>query len=198
MTEYLVRYICNSLKPLSEVENPDFCALLNKVQPGYKIPSHKYFSSKILPATSSKLYSDICIRLNPLPTICLTVDIWTNRTMRAYIGITGHFIEDYQLQGVMLACRRFEGIHTAENVLTNYEDIITQFNLQGKVGYIITDNAANMLKAFVKLPGAELERGDAVNQMRMKIKISTYLSILLRSSITYRSTFPVSFTRYSW
>ena len=160
MTEYLVRYICNSLKPLSEVENPDFCALLKKAQPGYKIPSRKYFSSKILPATSSKLYSDICIRLNPLPTICLTVDIWTNRTMRAYIGITGHFIEDYQLQGVMLACRRFEGIHTAENVLTNYEDIITQFNLQGKVGYIITDNAANMLKAFVKLPGAELERGD--------------------------------------
>ena len=60
----------------------------------------------------------------------------------------------------MLACRRFEGIHTAENVLTNYEDIITQFNLQGKVGYIITDNAANMLKAFVKLPGAEVERSD--------------------------------------
>ena len=80
--------------------------------------------------------------------------------MRAYIGITGHFIEDYQLQGVMLACRRFEGIHTAENVLTNYEDIITQLNLQGKVGYIITDNAANILKAFVKLPGAEVERGD--------------------------------------
>ena len=49
---------------------------------------------------------------------------------------------------VMLACRRFEGIHTAENVLTNYEDIITQFNLQGKVGYIITDNAANMLKSI--------------------------------------------------
>ena len=80
--------------------------------------------------------------------------------MRAYIGITGHFIEDYQLQGVMLACRRFEGINTAENVLTNYEDIITQFNLQGKVGYIITDNAANMLKAFDKLPVEEVERGD--------------------------------------
>ena len=118
--------------------------------------------------------------------------------MRAYIGITGHFIEDYQLQGVMLACRRFEGIHTAENVLTNYEDIITQFNLQGKVGYIITDNAANMLKAFVKLPGAEVERGDDSESDEDEDQDSTYLSILLRSSITYRSTFPVSFTRYSW
>ena len=53
MTEYLVRYICNSLKPLSEVENPDFCALLKKAQPAYKIPSRKYFSSKIHPVTNN-------------------------------------------------------------------------------------------------------------------------------------------------
>ena len=80
--------------------------------------------------------------------------------MRVYIGITGHFTGDFQLQNVMLACRRFDGSYTAENVLSNYQDIIDQFNLDGKVGYIITYNAANMLKAFVEFPGVEADSGD--------------------------------------
>ena len=60
MTNYLVKYICNSLKPLCEVENPDFCALMKKAQPAYKIPSRKYLSTKILPAKTSKLHINIC------------------------------------------------------------------------------------------------------------------------------------------
>ena len=65
--------------------------------------------------------------------------------MRAYIDITVHFMEDYQLVSVILACRRFEGSHTRENVFSNFQDILTQFNLYAKVGFIITNNAANML-----------------------------------------------------
>ena len=33
-------------------------------------------------------------------------------------------------------------------------------SLDDKVGYIITDNAANMLKAFVKFPGVEADSVD--------------------------------------
>ena len=160
MTDYLVKYICNSLKPICEVDNPDLCALMKKSQPAYNIPSRKYLSTKILPAKTTKLHINICKQLSKIRTICLTIDIWTNTTMRAYIGITGHFTEDFQLQSVMLACRRFDGSHTAENVLSNYQDIIDQFTLDGKVGYIITDNAANMLKAFVKFPGVKADSGD--------------------------------------
>ena len=32
-----------------------------------------------------------------------------------------------------------------------------QFNLDGKAGYIMTGNVANMLKAFVKFPGEEAD-----------------------------------------
>ena len=80
--------------------------------------------------------------------------------MRSYIGITAHFVEDFKLQSVMLACRRFKGSHTAENILSNYQQIISSFNLDNKVVTIITDNAANM-QAFVTLPGAELDITDS-------------------------------------
>ena len=44
-------------------------------------------------------------------------------------------------------------------MLSNYQDIIELFNLYGKVGYIITDNAANTLKEFIKFPGVEADSG---------------------------------------
>ena len=55
----------------------------------------------------------------------------------------------------MLACTRFRGPHTGEHILLKYEEIISLFELQGKVGCIVTDNASNMLRAFVTLPGMD-------------------------------------------
>ena len=63
----------------------------------------------------------------------------------------------------MLACRRFPGSHTAENVLTVYQEIVADFSLEHKVSSIITDNAANMIKAFVTLPGTECLADDSAS-----------------------------------
>ena len=68
--------------------------------------------------------------------------------MKAYIGIIGHYIKDFKMQSVMLACRRFKGSHTAENILSMYQQVTDSFNLDGKITSIVTDNASNMTKAF--------------------------------------------------
>lgn len=48
----------------------------------------------------------------------------------------------------MLACRRFKGRHTGENILHEYEEIISNFEINKKIFCIISDNATNMIKAF--------------------------------------------------
>ena len=48
-------------------------------------------------------------------------------------------------------------------MLSNYQDIIELFNLDVEVGYILIDNAANMLKAFVKLPGVLEDNRESEN-----------------------------------
>ena len=48
----------------------------------------------------------------------------------------------------MLDCKRFKGCHTANNMMTLYEEIMNDFDIFYKVTYITTDNASNMLKAF--------------------------------------------------
>ena len=148
MTDSVVKFLCNSLQPLSRVEDPAFKELLHKAQPAYTLPSRKHLSTKILPEKTRRLHDDICEQLTDVSAMCLTIDIWSNRTMKAYIGITGHYIKDFKMQSVMLACRRFKGSRTAENILSMYQQVTDSFNLDGKITSIVTDNASNMTKAF--------------------------------------------------
>ncbi|XP_011405772.1 PREDICTED: uncharacterized protein LOC105313774 [Amphimedon queenslandica] len=66
--------------------------------------------------------------------------MWTNRQMRSYFGMTAHFIVDFQLMSVMLACCRFSSSHTGEEMLEHYEDVKHAFGIKGKVDNIVTDN----------------------------------------------------------
>ena len=91
-------------------------------------------------------------RLAEAQSVCVTVDMWTNRQMRSYRGMTGHFVEDWTLKSSVLSCTRFNGRHTADNIYTHYDEVIRIFDIQKKVSHIISDSAANILKAF-SLPG---------------------------------------------
>ena len=120
LTNCVVDFITSSLQPLSRVDDPAFRSMIHKAQPAFTMPSRKYLSTKLLPEKTAQLHSRISDRLKNVHSICLTVDIWSSRGMRAYIGITAHYILDYKLQSVMLACKRCKGSHTAENILVTY------------------------------------------------------------------------------
>ena len=59
------------------------------------------------------------------------------------------------MESVMLACSRVTGKHTAENITLWYDEITSDFNIVDKVQHIVTDNASNVRKAFLALPGYE-------------------------------------------
>lgn len=81
--------------------------------------------------------------------------------MKSFIGVTGHMIVDFKLHTVLLACARVKGRHTAENILHYYEKVVSDYDLSGKIVAVVTDNAANMVKAFT-LPGYQddIEMGE--------------------------------------
>ncbi len=90
------------------------------------------------------------------------MDIWSNRQMRSYTGITVHYILDWKLESAMLSCNRFKGRHTGENIFQEYENTITSFEISSKLHHVITDHASNMLKAF-SLPGFKSFNQDDIN-----------------------------------
>ena len=147
ITDAVVTYIAGDLLSLSTVESSRFRAMID---PRYQVPSRKHLTSKLLPLKTSDVQKDLRLiaRLKQADKICATIDLWSSRQMRSYYGVTGHFILDWTLHSVMLACSRFRGSHTAEANAEQFKNTTAIFGISNKISHIVTDNASNMIKAF--------------------------------------------------
>ena len=47
--------------------------------------------------------------LDCIKNISITVDIWSDRTMRGFMGVTGHYFHQSNLKSLLLSCDRFTG-----------------------------------------------------------------------------------------
>lgn len=151
---YLVEYIAGDLLPFSTVESENFRKFVEMLNPRFQMPSRKYLSTKLIQNKAKTIQQRLIDNLKKVDNICLTIDIWTNRAMKGFLGITAHFILDWKMCSAMLACKRFKGRHTAENILLEYEECINSFDISDKIFCVISDNASNMVKAFdFPMPG---------------------------------------------
>ena len=154
LTSDVVNFIAMDLMPYSLVESQAFRTLLRRAEPSFVMPSRKHLANKLIPDTAANVMRSLTEQFNSVNDICLTMDLWSSRDMRSFVGITGHFVAEHMLRSVMLACSKFKGSHTAENIYAVYERTVATYGLASKVDTIVTDNAANMVKAF-SLPGME-------------------------------------------
>ena len=84
-----------------------------------------------------------------LPHVYLTNDLWTNRNMSSFLGITVHFIDaEWKLRSFILATDSFLERNAACNIAKAYDDVIERFKLTSKVAKVVSDNASSMVKAF--------------------------------------------------
>uniref|UniRef100_A0A4W6C0P2 HAT C-terminal dimerisation domain-containing protein n=1 Tax=Lates calcarifer TaxID=8187 RepID=A0A4W6C0P2_LATCA len=139
--------------PLSIVENKSFWHFLTVLDSKYSPVCRRTLTSK----TEREQQSNT-------DHVSVTVDIWSDRKMRGFLGVTVHWIEKeaerIQLKSNLLACEHFQGSHTAERICDQFESICDEYNIKHKLDYIISDNAANMQKAFTVCFPSEQEDGD--------------------------------------
>lgn len=72
-------------------------------------------------------------------------------TYRSYIGSTVHWLDAQTLQQFSkkgLVCGKILGEHTYNNIAESIDKILGEFKIQNKTTLIVTDNAANFVKAF--------------------------------------------------
>ena len=150
--------------PLSIVEAPSFKQFTKSLDPRFVVPSRKHLTTKLVAQKDELIKSKLVNILQLTETVSLTLDLWSNRQMRGFLGITCHFILNWSLKSAMLECKRFKGRHTAENIAQYYDEAITSYGIHSKIVTTITDNASNVVKA-VSLPGFEdCELSDAEDE----------------------------------
>ena len=148
ITRALVDVIAGNLLSFSLVESEEFAALMNVLEPSYNLPSRKSMSSKLINGRKQYIEDKLCATFGSIDKVSVTVDIWTNRIMHSFLGVTVHYIENRKLKRGLLSCKEFSGHHTSENIVINFEEVFETFHLRNKVSHVVSDSASNMTKAF--------------------------------------------------
>ncbi|KAG7154728.1 Zinc finger BED domain-containing protein 1-like 4 [Homarus americanus] len=141
----------------SLVESERFRILMATAEPMFTMPSRKHLSSVLLPQHSTTVQTRLKTQLQEVQNLCLTIDMWSSRDMWSFIGVSGHFILDLTMNSIMLVCHRFNGSHTSDNIYDMYQETVASYDVGSKVTTIVTDNAANMVKAFTLFPVEQLD-----------------------------------------
>ena len=144
ITESLIMFIWCDLMPLQLVDSQAFKRLLHDLDPRYRLPSRRQLSTELLQAKSESVNTRLQSELKKASSIFLTIDLRSSRQMRSFIGITAHYILDWTLRSAALACKRFKGSHTADNIYSQYQDVLATYNVAGQIAHVTTDSAANM------------------------------------------------------
>ena len=106
------KHLCQTMFLAKSITSEYFRNLMEKANPKYQVPSRKHLTSKLIHEKVSNLKESIIGELKSVTNVCLALDLWSNRQMREFLGITGHYITEWQLKFVMLACSRFKGKNT--------------------------------------------------------------------------------------
>ena len=160
LNDRLATWIAKSMLPLSFVEDQGFHHFMELALPRYQIPCRKTLTNQLLQGQQAKLLFDVKKKLGDLESVSLTLDLWSNRQMKSFMGVTAHFIDKkWQMNSLMLRCRRFKGSHTADRIYDEYDDCVSEFSISKKICHILTDNGANVKKAF-SLPSFEQFRAE--------------------------------------
>jgi hypothetical protein len=156
----LVSWIVRGMIPLLAVELWEFRAMLNLLKPGVPIPSRHTVKEDTM-TRYRKEEGHVKERLrNEASEISVTLDCWTSPNNKAFLGITGHYIDnDWALQSLLLDFVPLPGDHTGENLCGAFVDVCERRGILDKLGGVTTDNASNVGKCLTELESACSERG---------------------------------------
>ena len=102
-------------QPFSIVEDTGFTALINHLDPRYKVPSRKYFSTTLIPEMYDQAKEKVKKTISQQSHIALTTDIWSSRAHDSFISFTAHLItEQFECKECLLQASKFNERHRGE------------------------------------------------------------------------------------
>ncbi|KEP45349.1 hAT family dimerization protein [Rhizoctonia solani 123E] len=92
--------------------------------------------------------------------VSCTTDLWTDDSQRAFMCITAHFHNAQKRQvNRLIAFRVIEGSHTGGCLAENFFEVMEEFGIIRKLGWITMDNASNNDSMMTQLEEYMVTRG---------------------------------------
>jgi BED zinc finger len=150
-----VKFLTACHLPLRLVECPEFRDLLNYINDDIDtwLPSsHNTITHWVL-RQFDYMKEQMKSRLDSaLTDIHISCDLWTSPNCLPIFGIVGHYISsDGQLESPTLALVDIDGEHSGENLAKYLQEVVEDWGIGSKLGYLQMDNAGNndtMIREF--------------------------------------------------
>ena len=135
--------------PLSLVENPGFRAFLKECNIKCEPISTKRVKRGVIPSMKNEIIKTIYDKLHNVEHLTLTIDGWSDRRCRSFLGITGHFVDkEMKPETILIDFLRLKSPHNGENIRRLTEEVLDRYDIKEKIFKIVTDNASTMTKAY--------------------------------------------------
>jgi hypothetical protein len=113
----LINWVVLDDQPFSTIESPRVRSLLELLKPDIVIPSADTIKRNIMECYREESVSIGDQLRNTSGKISLTLDCWTSPNVKAFMGITAHYIDDNWVpQSLVLDFVPLPGLHTGEEL----------------------------------------------------------------------------------
>ena len=137
--------VCD-LRPLNTVNGAGFKALLSYLEPGYRLPSDRYFMG-LIERKYVNVRESVKLRLQQ-ETACVSItgDIWTSIATHAYLTLTVHFLSsEWDMCSIVLGAKPLTDRHTGENITIWIEEMLATFSIStDNVSAFVHDSGSNI------------------------------------------------------
>lgn len=147
LTNKIVKWIVKDSRPINIISDEGLKEVLREAvgSSSYNLPSRDVVTRRI-----EKLYdverSKLLDKLKETEFVGLTGDFWTSIANQGYLGVSAHWIDsNWAFCSAALEVKHVVEKHSAANCTEEFEQVVSDWNLQSKVVAICTDNARNIV-----------------------------------------------------
>lgn len=172
----IVKWVSESMRPLSVVEDDGFRKLMKTGRPEYYIPSRRTVArdiNQVFKNTRKRVANMLQVRSIPVQKKCIEVysqkhvgalhfatDAWTSPNHKALIAITVHFEQDGVPISFLLDVVEVARSHTGANLAIAFAAVLDDFGIAEKVSscpnfiskQLTTENRSSPLLATMRVP----------------------------------------------
>lgn len=149
--ESISKKIVKDVQPFSIVDDEGFREYSYALEPSYVLPSRTTVSRSFLPQSYEDAVEKVkALLANEAEFVTLTTDNWTAPGAIGFMSVTAHYISPkWEMKTFLFECVHFPKSHTSENLRNELLRIIKDWGLERKVHTIVSDNAANIVRAIM-------------------------------------------------
>ena len=130
----LANLIISKSLPLTLIDSEEFDIFVKELDKCYTPPTSKTLTRAIIPKLYDSLKTKLIDILSTCTNVQISLDIWTDATLRSFLGVNVHAIDHNWIQlKAMLGCIRVHGSHTAACIIKHFKAVTRDYRIDNKV-----------------------------------------------------------------